>query len=128
MLEILDILSDENRLQLFLSEGQVTNLSRKQYYGGLHQLKKAGLIQRNGVREYEITSAGLIIKEAIKFIEHAIKLEKKLQAYDTCRTQYKNIPADHWAEKLFDGKGDGPILDLLLTKRALIETETITYQ
>lgn len=115
--DILEILSDENRLRLFLNNGQVTNLSRKKYFDGLHQLKEAGLLRRVGIRKYEPTAIGLVMRKVLDLMDRAVKLEHKLNAYDECLIQYKNIPADHWAEKLFDNAGDEEILSLLIMEQ-----------
>jgi len=115
--KILSALDDDISLDLFLNGVQRNRLSRKQFYHRLRQLKDAGLVYKKH-SHYELTARGIIVKRALSLISDAIRLRYKLEMYDECVAQYKQMPADHWAEKLFDTQEDSQILDLLLGGKA----------
>jgi hypothetical protein len=91
---ILKAIANDTSYLLFktiaLNKGQIkltkTGPSKKQYYAGLSDLKKTGLIKKkNG--EYTITALGKIIYRIQLMIEEALENRWKLMAVDSVETE-----------------------------------------
>ena len=99
---VFSALSDNKSLSLFniiaimsshASDGQPTgeilisrmNMTRKQYYTRINQLRDAGLITRRSTR-FVLTSLGRVVYETHKTIGVAIQNRWKLQAIDSIQT------------------------------------------
>ena len=129
LLQILNALKDEKSMLLFQNGVHRENMgiqqfytllqmSRKQYYSRIYELKEAGLIRRS-YDGYELTSTGVVVKHLLELLEKAIKVEPKLRAYDALKDQWSDeVPSVDLAEKLFDGDNDQEILALLTEQRA----------
>ena len=91
---ILKAIANDTTYLLFktiaLKKGQMkltrTGPSKKQYYAGLSDLKKAGLIRRKS-GEYDITAFGKIIYCIQLMIEDALENRWKLMAVDSVETE-----------------------------------------
>lgn len=112
LLQKMKALSDQESIELFLSLGLRGELSRKQYYGRLSKLMKAGLLKRVSKKNYEMTSTGYIVKKCLDTISDAISMEPKLRAFDILKNE-NQIPTDDLIDQLFDSHGDEKIRDLL---------------
>lgn len=102
-LEILQALSDETSIQLFMRIGLTANdrfndsttlmtklkISRKQFYTKIFNLKKCGLVKRID-QKYYITPFGKVVLQSMILIEDASKISWKLRVLDALKSS-KNL-------------------------------------
>ena len=102
-----------------LKKGQMkltkTGPSKKQYYAGLSDLKKAGLIRRKS-GEYTITAFGKIIYCIQLMIEEALENHWKLMAVDSLETE-EAIPEEEFV-KFIDALIQNKQIKEFLVKRS----------
>lgn len=104
-------------IQQFYTQLQMT---RKQYYDRIYELKDAGLIRRNR-SEYELTSIGIVVKRLLELLEQAIRVHPKLRAYDDLKDHLPDdMPQMDLAQKLFDLDDDREILKMLMEQRVKV--------
>jgi predicted transcriptional regulator len=91
------------------------NLSRKQYYSGISDLRKAGLIRgRRG--KYSLTSLGKVVYYAREVVENAVNDFWKLKAIDSLNISDDNDLSKEELVKLVDSLIDNQEIKEIVLK------------